>query len=427
MKRKKKKISKMLLSLTMILTMTLSFMSISTKVYANSNPYLTISDFTISGVVGEEITPVTVTITIDKDGTYWPIYAVGSDYTNVLKSYNISNFPDGLVATVASEANDRKSLTITITGTPTVATNQTATFMSDFVANSNCKYDIKEAYYVTVNYGTTAKRKYGESSLVTIKANTPETGKQFKEWRVIAGNVALADPKSATTTFVMPSEQVMVTAIYEEATKYTLLIKYSFNDKTETVKYAANLKINLSAPEFEGKEFVRWLVHSGNITLADSTSSSTSFTMPKNDVTIEIVYKDVVSSAETPTITAKSGSDHQISDGKDMTITCSGKLEDLTSVYVDGELLDASHYTTVSGSTILTLKTSYLDTLAIGKHILKLQYKDNFFAETDFMITAKSNSPQTNDTSNTRLYVTLIILSACVVGYDLKKKQVLHR
>lgn len=140
-------------------------------------------------------------------------------------------------------------------------------------------------------------------------------------------------------------------------------------------------------------------------------------------------------SPEKPVITAGAGSYHVISTEIDMTLTCSGKLEDLTGIYVDGKLVDESNYTLKSGSTILTLKASYLDTLSAGKHTLKFQYKDNVSAETNFTITAKetpkspdtSTAPKTGDTSNAMLYFSLIALSGCVAGFGLKKKKALKK
>ncbi|MDD2980825.1 MAG: X2-like carbohydrate binding domain-containing protein, partial [Hespellia sp.] len=139
-------------------------------------------------------------------------------------------------------------------------------------------------------------------------------------------------------------------------------------------------------------------------------------------------------------ITAGAGSVHQISNGKDMTLTCTGKLEDLEGIYVDGKLVDKSNYTLKSGSTVLTLKASYLDTLSAGSHTLKFQYKDNLSADTTFTVTEKNieptkpdtgkndtvikdaASPKTGDTSNTMLYLSLVLLSGGAVVFVFKRK-----
>lgn len=57
------------------------------------------------------------------------------------------------------------------------------------------------------------------------------------------------------------------------------------------------------------------------------------------------------------------------------------------SVYVDEKLLDPSNYEVSNGSTIVTLKESYLKTLAEGKYSLKVVFKDGGEAKTNFIIT----------------------------------------
>ena len=51
---------------------------------------------------------------------------------------------------------------------------------------------------------------------MTITANTPDSGKQFKEWTVESGGVTFDRATSASTTFTMPANAVEVTATYED-------------------------------------------------------------------------------------------------------------------------------------------------------------------------------------------------------------------
>jgi len=53
-----------------------------------------------------------------------------------------------------------------------------------------------------------------------------------------------------------------------------------------------------------------------------------------------------------------------------------GAVEKFTGLLADGEPLDAKHYTVKSGSTIVTLEESYLDTLPVGSHSLTFLYLD---------------------------------------------------
>lgn len=83
------------------------------------------------------------------------------------------------------------------------------------------------------------------------------------------------------------------------------------------------------------------------------------------------------------------------------------------------------------GSTIVTLKTSYLETLSVGKHTLGI-VSDTGTAVTEFTIKAASavqgdkQSPQTGDSGNTALWIFLMLAAgasaAGTVVYNRKKK-----
>lgn len=53
-----------------------------------------------------------------------------------------------------------------------------------------------------------------------------------------------------------------------------------------------------------------------------------------------------------------------------------GDFAKFTGVKVDGKLIEADKYDTVSGSTVITLKKDYLTTLSVGKHTLTVVYND---------------------------------------------------
>ena len=55
------------------------------------------------------------------------------------------------------------------------------------------------------------------------------------------------------------------------------------------------MTVTADAPE-AGKVFDKWVVLEGNVTLADATKATTTFTMPGNDVKIEATYKDALPS-----------------------------------------------------------------------------------------------------------------------------------
>ena len=79
-------------------------------------------------------------------------------------------------------------------------------------------------YTVTVIKGTASLAggapitdKIAQDTLVTVTADTPETGKVFDKWVVLEGGVTPADATKATTTFTMPASAVKLEATYKDA------------------------------------------------------------------------------------------------------------------------------------------------------------------------------------------------------------------
>ncbi len=128
-------------------------------------------------------------------------------------------------------------------------------------------------------------------------------------------------------------------------------------------------------------------------------------------------------------------------DSKDgLSFTSNAAFAHFLKVQVDGKDLDASNYTVKEGSTIVTLKAEYLETLSVGKHTLAI-VSETGTATTEFTIKAAAteeeptqtpdadkddtNTPQTGDNSNMMLWIALLFVSGGVlsaVTYR-KKKQ----
>ena len=62
--------------------------------------------------------------------------------------------------------------------------------------------------------------------------------------------------------------------------------------------------------------------------------------------------------------------------GKNLGFKVNGEISRFTGVKVDGTLIGNDKYTAVSGSTVVTLKKDYLETLSVGKHTLSVAYTD---------------------------------------------------
>ena len=103
-------------------------------------------------------------------------------------------------------------------------------------------------------------------------------------------------------------------------------------------------------------------------------------------------------------ITEGSGSTFTKGSSAGLTFTANGAYSKFTGIEVDGKAVDADCYTAENGSTVITLKAEYLETLAAGKHTLTVLYTDGKATGT-FTVTEKpaetvdddGNTPQTGD------------------------------
>ncbi len=145
-------------------------------------------------------------------------------------------------------------------------------------------------------------------------------------------------------------------------------------------------------------------------------------------------------SGTTPEYKITEGANSSWTKNTDATLkfVANGDLSKLVGVKVDGALITADKYTAVSGSTVITLKNDYLDTLSVGKHTLTVVYNDGE-CSTEFEIKAapsggettpanpsegNTDSPKTGDTSNLTLWIVLLLVSGgAAVGTTLVGKK----
>ena len=143
-------------------------------------------------------------------------------------------------------------------------------------------------------------------------------------------------------------------------------------------------------------------------------------------VTVEkITYKVVEGAGQTYTIT-KDGS---------ATFKINGEFSLFDKVYVDGNLVAEENYTAKSGSTIITFKPDYMNSLAEGNHTLKVTYTDGGDATTTFTIAKvaeenngtadkaenTTNNPKTSD--NIVTFVAMFIVSVLGIAITVKYKK----
>ena len=97
-----------------------------------------------------------------------------------------------------------------------------------------------------------------------------------------------------------------------------------------------------------------------------------------------------------------------------ITFVVNGLFSKFVGIKVDGKDVDKADYEAKAGSTIVTLKGSYLETLKSGEHTITVVYADGSTDGT-FKITEKTNVPATGDNSNIWLWFALAFISGGAV------------
>ena len=115
-----------------------------------------------------------------------------------------------------------------------------------------------------------------------------------------------------------------------------------------------------------------------------------------------------------------SGANAEWSKGKKegLTFSVDANISDFIGVKVDQKELDPSMYEVRSGSTIITLKPSYLESLSSGKHEIRMEFKSGTI-QTYFTIKKGSDSqtPETGQQTNLYMWIVLLAASALVLGF----------
>ena len=162
-------------------------------------------------------------------------------------------------------------------------------------------------YAVTVNGGS-GSGEYAEGESVTITANEPETGMQFKEWTGTDGlSFTDGDVTTATATFTMPAQAVTVTATYENipVTTYAVTVTYDSaggNVYVEKEEAAAGETVFIRTEHYSTYTL-------GSVTVTDADGSPVSvtpvdnddglytFVMPASAVTVAVDFNEITVNA----------------------------------------------------------------------------------------------------------------------------------
>ena len=149
--------------------------------------------------------------------------------------------------------------------------------------------DVQEdRHFVSVENGTANPAQTTAGTTVTITASAELDGRQFVKWE--GEGISFADATNITTTFTMSAKNVDITATYEPKT-YQITVNKGTSDVSRAVP-GTIVTITADAPD-PGKEFSRW---GGTVVAYDNVlSATTTFPMPKQDVSFNVIYKNATS------------------------------------------------------------------------------------------------------------------------------------
>lgn len=187
------------------------------------------------------------------------------------------------------------------------------------------------------------------------------------------------------------------------------------------VSYGEDKEFTITANS--GYKLVKVLVD-GTDKTADMVGDTLKLTNITSNINLEVVVEKIVYE-----VTEGANQKYTITKNNEakFKINADFRLFDDGKVYVDNELVDPKNYTAESGSTIITLKKEFVDTLSVGEHTLKVVFNDGGEAITTFNVareTVPTDNPNTGD--NIGFYIIsgiLSILGLAVAGIFYRRKQ----
>ena len=356
-----------------------------------------------------------------KDGTTtdlvlnWSITQATPNYTiptnlNGVKGDTLNDvtLPDRFTwndATVVLTAGTNK---YKATYTPVDTTNYKTITDIDIEVNVKDKFDVITS--VDGGNGTITPSKIGvvEGNKVEITF-TPNTGYMIDKVLVNTVETTVTGNKIELTV----NEETEVQVSYKKI-PFTVTVK-DVDGATITpngvvaVSYGEDKEFIITANS--GYKLVKVLVD-GTDKTADMVGDTLKLTNITSNINLEVVVEKIVYE-----VTEGANQKYTITKNNEakFRINADFRLFDTGKVYVDNELVDPKNYTAESGSTIITLKKEFVDTLSVGEHTLKVLFNDGGEAITTFnvaKVTVPTDNPQTGD--NIGFYIISGILS--IVG-----------
>ena len=269
------------------------------------------------------------------------------------------------------------------------------------VPNTNCKITIED-YTVSISDDFEGDKTVSSGSDYTFKAKNPNY--EYKITASMGDKTAEAiDNGDGTYTIKNVKGNLVITAS-KVAKSYTVSIDGSGKDDitaSEKASYGSDYVFTINQDENYA-----YLV---TVKINDKTVSpkvdetGKVYTLDGESITGNIAINVVKTQKPAITVDEQKNSDSKVEvvDGKlvynkqkstkAVFTILNSNPDKLTKVGVDGKELSASDYTTEKGSIILTLKKSYMDTLAVGTHKLTVETKDGN-VEMEFTVKDESDA-----------------------------------
>lgn len=345
----------------------------------------------------------------------WSITQATPDYT----------VPTGLTGVKGETLNDvtltdrftwNDASTVLTAGTHTYKATYTPVDTTNYktITDIDIEVNVKDTFDVITSVdggnGTITPSKIGavEGTKVEITF-TPNTGYMIDKVLVNTVETTVTGNKIELTV----NEEKKVVVSYKKI-PFTVTVK-DVDGATITpngavaVSYGEDKEFTITANS--GYKLVKVLVD-GTDKTADMVGDTLKLTNITSNINLEVVVEKIVYE-----VTEGANQKYTITKNSEakFRINADFRLFDEGKVYVDNELVDPKNYTAESGSTIITLKKEFVDTLSIGEHTLKVLFNDGGEAITTFnvaKVTVPTDNPQTGD--NIGFYIISGILS--IVG-----------
>ncbi len=359
------------------------------------------------------------TITVTEDTGLYPIFEEIAQEKIITVYYDINGGVPG------TEANPKNTYTTTSDSITIPVSEPPASYCTNPAGKEFDGWEVE---------GTT----YAKGSDCTISHDV--------EVKILWKTVSETEPETEEVVFkvVFYDGMIINEETYTLAQSYAFnsilrergLIKYTSENRVEYV-YNASDKLLLTCTGSDSTIHIpEGVTQADNIEYTLTESEKDTFEALYGIRPSKIVMQVGEAAVQTEyTIESGANQTYTIGSGTDIIIKASGNLSALTGILVDGTTLNDSQVTKESGSTIATIKSAYLDTLAVGSHTVKFEYNDGS-CETTLTIAkantnnnttptpsggesqpataqpveAVSNTPKTGDDIN--MWITLLAVSA---------------